>query len=112
MEPRSRSYTIEKLTTAVDCLVTHPGDVRERLACAFLSFHTLTENDFSPELRSDWRWVMNQLTRYGPLLNHNGEAWMGSVENTMRRVRRSTGVKIAKRIYQLYWDVSENKQYL
>lgn len=111
--PQSRyHYTVEKLTSAVDCLVTHPGDVRERLTCAFLSFHTLNENDFPPELRADWRWVMKELTKFGPLLNHKGEVWIGSVENTMRRVRKATGVKIAKKLYELYWAVSKNKPYL
>jgi hypothetical protein len=106
------SYTVEKLTSAIDCLVTHPGDVRERLTCAYLGFHTLTENDFPPNLRADWRWVMKELTKFGEQRNHKGEVRIGSVENTMQRVRKATGVKISKKIYALYWAVSENTRYL
>ncbi len=105
-------YTVEKLTTALSCLATHPGDVRERLTSAFIVLHTLKEEDFPLEHREEWRWVIKEVTKYGPLLNHKDEVWMGSVKNTMRRVRKATGVKIAKKIYDLYWAVSENQQYL
>jgi hypothetical protein len=109
--PNQYHYTVEKLTGAINCLATHPGDVRERLTCAFQGFLTLTEKDFPSELQADWRWVMNELTKYGPLLNHKGEVWIGSVDNTMRKVRKATGSKIAKKIYELYWAVSENQLY-
>lgn len=46
-------YTYEKLSTAIQCLATHPGDARERLADAFLAFHTRTEKDFPQEYRKD-----------------------------------------------------------
>ena len=104
-------YTVEKLTSAIECLATHPGDARERVAAAFLSFHTLREEDFPPQCRKDWKWVINELTRFGPLLDHKGEVSRGSVENTVRRARNSTASKIAKKIYELYWVVSENQQY-
>ena len=54
---------------------------------------------------------MNELTKYGPLLNHKGEVRIGSVDNTMRKIRKATGSKIAKKIYELYWAVSENQLY-
>ena len=110
--PNRYHYTVEKLAGAIHCLATHPEDVRKRLTCAFLGFHMLTEKDFPPELQADWRWVMKELTKYGPLLNHKGEVWMGGVDNTMRKVRNVTGTKIAKKIYELYWAVSENQPYL
>ena len=110
--PNRYHYTVEKLTGAIDCLATHPGDVRERLSCAYIGFHTLAESDFPPELQADWRWVMKELNKYGPRLNHKGEVWIGSVDNTMRKVRKATGSKIAKKIYALYWAVSENQPYL
>lgn len=106
------SYTLEKLTSAVDCMVIHPGDVRERLACAFFVFHTLNENDFPPKLRADWRWVIYELSKYGPLVDHKGDVRIGSVQNTMRRVRRATGVKIAERLYTLYRAINEHQSRL
>jgi len=31
-------YTYEKLSSAINCLATHPGDIRARLASAFYAF--------------------------------------------------------------------------
>lgn len=100
-------YACEKLFVAIETMATGSGDVRERLNDAFMSFHTLKEDDFPVELRDDWRWVIDQLTRFGPVLDHNGEIYKGSVEHTMQRIRRSTGSKIAKRIFQLYYKLED-----
>jgi hypothetical protein len=100
-------YTYEKLCSAVQCLATHPGDVRERLTGAFLAFHTLTEKDFPKEYRKDWTWINKELTKYGPLLNHKGEVWRGSVDNTMRRIKNKTALKIAERIVKLFWVIND-----
>ena len=105
------SYTVEKLTAALESLATHPGDARERLGSAFLIFHTLTEKDFPPEYQEKWKWVMDKITKSGPILDYKGDVWRGSVENTMRRIKNKTASKILKVIYELYWVVSENKQY-
>lgn len=105
-------YTYEKLSAAVRCLATHPGDVRKRLADAYLAFHTLTEKDFPKEYRKDWTWIMKELTKYGPLVNNKGEVWRGSVDNTMRRVKNKTASPIAERILNLFWvinDIHRNK---
>ena len=94
-------YAKEKLGQAVRCLSILPGDVRSRLRFAFLEFHILTEDNFPPELKKDWRWIKKQLTRFGPIYNHKGDVAVGSVNNTMGRIKNSTGVKIAKKIYDL-----------
>ena len=105
------TYTVEKLTTALSVIVSHPGDARERLNDAFLCFHTLQERDFPPNLQEKWRQIIKEMTKYGPLLNHKGEAYRGSVENTMHHIRKRTASKIIKEIYKLYWAVSENEEY-
>ena len=74
-------------------------------------FITLNEMDFPTEHRKDWRWVMYELTKSGPLFDVEGNIWRGSVENTMKSVRRSTGFKIAKKIHELYWSISKNRLY-
>jgi len=109
---RRHAYAVEKLATAIRCLATHPGDVRERLIAAHLCFHTLQERDFPPEHIEKWKSVMKELTKFGPLLDYKGEPWRGSVENTMKKVRNRTGVKIAEAIYDLYWSLSENTEYV
>lgn len=100
-------YTVEKLGGAVRCLATHPGDARVRLSCAYVGFHTLTDKDFPSDLQADWRWVMKEITKFGPQRNHLGKVYIGSVDNTMRRIRKATGAKIATKIYELYWAISE-----
>lgn len=95
-------YTVEKLTTALSVLVSHPGDARERLNAAFLGFHALSEKDFPPKLQKKWQWVMMEMTKFGPLLDHNGKVWRGSVESTMRRIKNRTDSNIIKVIYELY----------
>ena len=46
------------------------------------------EEDFPRENGADWRWVMQELTKRGPLLDYKGEPWRGSVENTMAAEKR------------------------
>lgn len=104
-------YALEKLTNALECLATHPGDVRERLVSAHMCFHTLNVSDFPVECQADWRWIMSELTKFGPLYDHKGDIYKGSVQNTMARVRETTAEKIAKRIFQLYWTISDNQPY-
>jgi hypothetical protein len=93
-------------------LATGKGDVRDRLLGAYMSFHTLNEKDFPEEFKKDWAWVMKQLTKYGPLRDYKGDVWLGSVENTMNRIRNSTGERIAKKIFDLGWELWTNEKYL
>lgn len=98
-------YAYEKLLTALDSLATGAGDVRERLLNAFWSFHPLKEEHFPANLQADYRWVMKELTKFGPVLDHAGAVRVGSVENTLKRIRRTTGVKIAERLLHLYHEL-------
>jgi hypothetical protein len=108
----SYDHAIEKLTNAMEVLATHPGDVRERVGEAYLyTCAGLQARSFPEKLQKDWEWIEGQLTKYEPLLDHKGEVWRGSVEVTIKRIRKSTGVKIAKRFYYLYWELSANEPY-
>ena len=108
MATGSPAYAYEKLLVAIEYMATGAGDVRERLANAFLSFHPVREEDFPPRLRKDWRWVKHQLTRYGPLVDENGKVFRGSVENTMHKIKRVTGVRIAKKLLRLYHELDDH----
>ena len=107
----NNDYVIEKLTDAMDALTTGRGDVRSRIKNAYSLMHTLRESDFPDNLREDWVWIHNEITKHGPLLGPNGEIWLDSVENTMRNIRNKTGQRIAKRISKLYWEISKNERY-
>ena len=111
MGPKRYEYVIQKLTNALECLVTHPGDVRQRLISAYDHLRLLTEEDFLPEHKENWQWIINKLTKCEPSLDSNDQIWRTSVENTMKHIKNNTGCKIAKKIYELYWLVSDNQPY-
>ena len=105
-------HAVEKLTDTLKCLATHPGDARERIVAAYFSFGHLQAEEFPEEYRKDWVWIKKEITKFGPLTDYKGKVWRGSVENTMKTVRRATASKIVKKLYELYWAVSANKQYI
>jgi hypothetical protein len=95
-------YAHEKLLVALESLATGPGDVRERLLGAYQTFYPLKESHFPQHLRKDFRWVLEQMTKHEPIYDYKGRLDRGSVEQTLRRIKNVTGVKIATKIYRLY----------
>lgn len=106
------NYAQEKLYVAIRSLAIGQGDVRTRLVDAFMSFHTLKEDDLPPKHRKDWRWIITQLTKHGPICDYKGKIYKGSVENTMSKIRNSTGLKIATKIVDIGYDLLTNESYL
>jgi len=105
-------YAQEKLYVAIRSLATGQGDVRARLVDAFMTFHTLKVDDFPPKYREDWKWIQNQLTKHGPIYDYKGRVYKGSVENTMSKIKNSTGRKIATKIFDIGYDLLTNEKYL
>jgi len=85
-------------------LAVGPGDIRERLHEAFADFHAIAAEDSPENLRDDYNWIVTHLTRFGPRLGQKTEIWPAAVGNTMSRINRQTGVKIAKRLVKLRED--------
>ncbi len=77
------------------------GDVRERLRSAFKLLRMLREEEVPEEMKSDFSWIMRQLTRHGPEVGPDGTVYKTAVDHTMSRIRNVTGRKIAQRIYKL-----------
>jgi hypothetical protein len=98
-------YARSKLGEAVEALAVGEGDVRSRIVVAMLATSALTEADFPEELRADWEWIIRETTKAGPALGTDGTVYQGATERTMFRIRRTTGVKIAKRILALYHEM-------
>ncbi len=105
-------YAREKLYIAMRSLASGPGDVRARLLNAFLTFHTLKPADFPTQYQKDWTWIIEQMTKYGPIHDYKGAIWKGSVENTMSKIRNRTGQKIANKIFDIGWDLHTNVKFL
>jgi hypothetical protein len=95
------SYAKEKFGVAVNALAVGTGDIRDRIWDAFLSFHTLSEKDFSDELQEDWDFIYTRLTKEEPTVEDNGYVTTGKVQNTLRKLDIDTCVEIAQKIYEL-----------
>jgi hypothetical protein len=90
-------YAMGKLAEAVHALATDPGDVRSRLYRAYLCLLAVRADDLPLALRQDFEWVMEMLTRR----ESRYPGLEGDLLATLRNMRNSTGVKIAKRIIQI-----------
>ena len=106
------NYAQEKLYVAMRSLATGQGDVRVRLVEAFMSFHTLKEDDFPPKYREDWKWITTELMKHGPLYDYRGRVYKGSVENTMGKLKNNIRKKIATKIFDIGYDLITNETYL
>ena len=103
---------LERVTIAVETLCVGKGDVRSRLIPAIYDIHPLRARDFPSDLQDQFRSVMKASTKYDASdldrsipLYPPGSSWTereGRIEATMRRIRRSTGQKIAQDIWLLY----------
>ena len=103
---------LERVTLAIETLCVGKGDVRSRLEAAVrYQLSPLREQNFPTGLGCKFRKIIQQSTRYDasdlaayqtPIYNPYEE---GHVHSTMRRIRRSTGQKIACAIWELYSEV-------
>ena len=105
------SYPREKLTSAIHILATGQGDVRSRLLHAYDEFHPLRENHFPEPLKKKWAKLYKGLTRFGPVHDHKGQIDVGSVQNTLQRIKNSTGEQLANLVFDLYSELAFNSKY-
>jgi hypothetical protein len=95
------SYAREKFGVAVNSLATGTSDLNDRIWNAYLSFHTLTENDFPDELKEDWLEIHNSLTVEEPTYDEKGEVTIGKVQNTLKSLDTESCVELAQKICDL-----------
>ena len=115
---------LERVTLAIQSLCVGKGDVRSRLQDAILQLVPLREEDFPSRLRYEFRKIMQQSTKYDDSdtdrerivsrlkdefpgdtseIEAWGESWRETrLRSTMRRIRRSTGEKIAWDVWHLF----------
>ena len=92
----------ERVYKAVEHLCTARGDVRARLRVAVMTLLPLQAQEFPEHLQEDFRWIRSQSTKYESERPHEG-----TLDATMRRIKNSTGEKIAERIFKLYADIQD-----
>lgn len=97
-------YLCRSLCAAISILATGQGDVRSRLLVAYSSvLHKLRDDDFPEKYAQDWAWINQQMSKSGPLLDNQGEQIHGSIENTMKQIKNSTG---AEKIFDIGWQIN------
>jgi hypothetical protein len=104
---RRYSRCREKFIDAERRLAVGEGDVRDRLRSAYKKLRMLSENDVPPAMTPDFVWIMRQLTQYGPEADLDGTVYKSAIDHTMARIRNVTGRRIAERIYNLRWRLSQ-----
>ena len=85
-------YAYGKLSETVTALAIGAGDIKVRLLCATDFLWAVHPDMLPPDVRPHLVWVREQLTRFESVGSE------GSIAATLRRIHRSTGVKIAERI--------------
>ena len=95
-------YALQKIELAIIDMATGPGDIKTRLVDAFTDhLHVINENDFPSSLKPFWIDIKSQLTRKGAVQNEDGVKYIGAISNTLHRMHRKTGSKIANNILVL-----------
>ncbi len=94
-------YALEKFTAAVHSLAVGAGDIRSRLLSAYMSFHTVKQEDLPEALRMDFDIIMKELTKKEPIGSE------GNVDATLSSMNDETGVEIAERIIKIEEKLSE-----
>lgn len=92
------SNATEKFDNAVNAMASDTGTIRTRIWKAYLSFHTLSEKDFSDDLKTDWNYIYSNLTKEEPTFDDEGEVIVESVHNTLLKTNIEDCIKIAERI--------------
>lgn len=65
------------------------GDIRSRLLIASNNFIAIQKSDLPPGLHRDWEEVDSAITK------------LGTVEETMKKIKNSTGQKIAIKLFDM-----------
>lgn len=89
------NYAYVNFCEAIDIMAVHPGKAKDRLYAAYIQFSPVTEKDFPEELKEDYNWIKEKLTKKDPLFDE------GSVRATLHGIHNKTAVKIAERILYL-----------
>lgn len=94
---------IFKFYEAVLDLATGQGDVRSRLKSISLNLFALSAKELPPEIQDKFIDYQKQMTRF------SAEYDEGDIAATMKRIKNSTGSKIAGSVVEMYKALVEAK---
>jgi hypothetical protein len=101
------NYAKRLLDEATHELCTGPNDVRSRLKSAYEHIFVLNEKNFPDDLKDKWTKIYSELSKFCPCYNYEGKQVEGAISHTLRRIKNSTGSKIANLIWELYKELRE-----
>ena len=107
IEPNNIGYAREKLGVAVWKLATGVGEIKERLADAYIEIAILQETDFPKELREKWKQIYFDLTcgkmQYDTRVKDGQikKVPAGKLYSTLRYMRKNKAQRIAQQICKL-----------
>lgn len=102
------NYVKSRISDAVFELCTGPGDVKARLLSATKETISLTSRSFPDELWPLWVEIHSMLTKHGPRTDIEGAMLGGAIDNTLQKIQKRTGTKIAIKIYELHRALQSN----
>jgi hypothetical protein len=91
----------QRVFLAVQDLCIEEGDVRARLIVSISTLMPLNPDEFPEALRKDFEWVMLQSTKHESTFPEH----RSNLEVTMKKIRNSTGKKIAEKIFRIYSEI-------
>lgn len=95
-ESKYITYAFGKFSEAYYQLAIGPGDIKSRLLAASNKFWAVDPEMLPSEIKENFDWIRDQLMRF-PAIKDEGE-----VIATIKRIHRSSCVKIAERVVLVY----------
>ena len=108
------SYALEKFNRAIYTLSTDKDEIRKRLLLVFQGDLIMITPEHLPEqCRKDYVWIEKTITKFNEKYKGQKEYYTradgrydhlipGTIESTLSRIRKSTGAKIAEKIYDIW----------
>jgi hypothetical protein len=98
-------FVATKFAGAVETLTTSFARNSERMEDAISQISFLKQDHFpDPAIFKRYEKIMAEATKFGPVVV-NGEAWIGSIRNTLSRRKRPTFERMAEEILSIYHEI-------
>ena len=115
-------YALEKFSRAAYSLATGEDEIRLRLLSVFQDdLLCITPEHLPPQLREDYRWIKQQVTKYDQKYRgyskhfessdgRYGHLMLTKLEATLYRIRRATGAKLARKLFEIWTVLDEESR--
>jgi len=91
---------IHRLGDSVEILATGKGDTRSRLKIVAPTLLPIEKSALPKKFHKNWAWIWKTLSKYEPEWKYDNR-----INASLRRIKNSTGQKIAKIIFNIWKSV-------